>query len=196
MVWRTRLDVDAYVAEGRELVVPLLLCPSCSATMMLWGWYRRDVRVGWIRRLWIRRVRCGPCGRSHGVLPEFVTCGRLDGVEVIGAAVAALSGGAGARTVAVGVGVAHTTVRDWWRRFRVRARLLVGGFSAAMVAVSGTGLWLCADDGSAAVAAIDGFWAAAVRRWPDRVGSRWRLANVVAGSHVLSTNTDPLWATG
>jgi hypothetical protein len=130
------------------------------------------------------------------VLPEFVTHGRLDGVEVIGAAVAAMSGSAGARTVAEEVGVAHTTVRDWWRRFRLRARLLVAGFSAATVAVTGAGPWLSADDGPAAVAAIDGFWAAAVRRWPHRVGGRWRLANVVVGSHVLSTNMDPLWAAG
>lgn len=196
MVWRTRLDVDAYVAKGRELTPPTLVCPSCAAPMVLWGWYRRDVRVGEVRRLWIRRVRCGPCSRSHGVLPEFATHGRLDGVEVIGAAVTAISEGVGARKVAEEVGVPHTTVRDWWRRFRSRSRLLVAGFVAAMVAVAGVGPWLASDDASAAVAAIDGFWVAAVRRWPHRVGSRWRLANVMVGSHVLSTNTDPLWAAG
>lgn len=196
MVWRTRLDVDAYAAAGRDLEVPRPACPSCSTAMTFWGWYRRHVRIGEVWWLWIRRVRCGRCGSSHGLVPEFVTHGRLDGVEVIGEAVAAMAGGVGARTVAARVGVPHTTVRDWRRRFRARAQLLVAGFVAATVAVSGTGLWLAGDDETAAIAAIDGFGAAARRRWPGRVGSRWRLANVIIGGQVLSTNTDPPWAAG
>lgn len=196
MVFRSRLDVDAYVAAGRGVEVPRPLCPSCSTVMSWWGWYRRALRVGEVRWLWVRRARCGPCGRSHGVLPEFVTHGRLDGVEVIGAAVAAMNAGGGARAVAVGVGVPHTTVRGWRRRFRARAGLLVAGFVAATVAVAGTGLWLDGDGEEAALAAIEGLWVAAGRRWPDRVGSRWRLANVITGSHLLSTNTDPPWAAG
>lgn len=146
--------------------------------------------------MWVRRVRCQRCGVSHGLLPEFVTHGRLDGVEVIGAAIEAMIGGSGARTVAAGVGVPHTTVRDWGRRFRARAGLLVAGFVAATVAVSGTGPWLRGDGEAAAVSAIEGLWDAARGRWTGRVGGRWRLANVIVGSHVLSTNTDPPWAAG
>lgn len=164
--------------------------------MTFWGWYLRHVRIGDVAKLWIRRVRCGPCGDSHALLPEFVTHGRLDGVEVIGAALTAMTAGAGARTVAAGVGVPHTTVRDWRRRFRARAALLVAGFVAATVVVSGSGPRLDGDDEAAAIVAIDGLWSEASRRWQDRVGTRWRLANVIVGSHVLSTNTDPPWAVG
>src|SRR5438128_2201929 len=44
--------------------------------------------------------------------------------------VGAGGGGAGLRPVAAGLGVPHTTVRDWWRRFGVRAPVLVAGLCA------------------------------------------------------------------
>jgi hypothetical protein len=62
-----------------------------------------------IRRLWVRRARC--CGRSHALLPGFVTWGRLDAGEVIGSAVAAMCAGVGLRRVAERLDLGHTTVR-------------------------------------------------------------------------------------
>lgn len=194
MVWRTRLDVDAYAAAGRNVAVPRLACPACSSAMTFWGWYRRDVRAGDIFRLWVRRMCCGPCGHTHAVLPEFVTHGRLDSVEVIGDAIAAMAAGVGARPVAVLAGAGHTTVRDWRARFAFRAELLVVGFVAATVAVSGVSPKVSGNSEIAALGAVDALWHSASGRWPDEVGSRWRLANAVIGSHVLSTNTDPLFA--
>ena len=194
MVWRTRLDVDAYAAAGRDLAVPRLACPACSTAMTFWGWYRRDVRAGDVLRLWVRRLCCGPCGHTHAVLPEFVTHGRLDSVEVIGAAIASMAAGTGARPVAELAGVGHTTARDWRARFAGRAELLVVGFVAATVAVSGLSPKVSGGSQVAALAAVDALWWVAERRSPGGVGSRWRLANAVIGSHLLSTNTDPLFA--
>jgi Domain of unknown function (DUF6431) len=194
MVWRTRLGVDAYVAAGRGVVVPRLACPSCSTAMTFWGWYRRDVRVGDVVRLWVRRLWCRPCRATHAVLPEFVTHGRLDGVEVIGDSIALMAAGVGARPVALRAGAGHTTARDWRQRFAGRAELLVAGYVAATVAVSGLSPRVSGDAEIAALAAVDALWSAAAARWPGGVGSRWRLANVVIGSHLLSTNTDPLFA--
>ena len=194
MVWRTRLGVDGYAAAGRDVVVPRLACPLCSTAMTFWGWYRRDVRVGDVVRLWVRRLSCRPCGATHAVLPEFVTHGRLDAVEVIGDSIALMATGAGARRVAARAGVGHTTARDWRRRFAARAELLVAGFVAATVAVSGLSPKVSGSAESAALVAIDELCSAAEARWPGGVGSRWRLANAVIGSHLMSTNTDPLFA--
>src|SRR5216684_2818911 len=112
IVWPTKLDVDMYVAAGREVEVPRPDCPGCRQPMRFWGWYERDVRLTAevIHRLSVRRARC--CERTHALLPGFVTWGRLDAVEVIGSAVETMCGGAGMRRVAEGLGLAHTTVRD------------------------------------------------------------------------------------
>jgi hypothetical protein len=192
IVFRSPMTLSAYVAAGRDLVIPPLPCTTCSEVMGGWGWYRRDVRVdGDGVRVWVRRVRCSGCRRSHAVLPEFVTFGRLDPVEVIGLAVAAMAAGMSARRVAAAARVAHTTVREWRRRFRDRARLLLAAVVGATVAVSG--LAPRHRDGVVGVVeAVEVLRVAAERRWRGRVPSGWRLANVVVGGHLLSTNMDPL----
>jgi hypothetical protein len=128
------------------------------------------------------------------VLPEFVAHGRLDSVEVIGDTIAVMVTGVGMRPAALRAGVPHTTARDWRRRFADRAELLVAGFVAATVAVSGVSPKVTGTAETAALAAVDALWHAAGRRWPGGVGSRWRLVNAVVGSHLLSANIDPPWA--
>lgn len=164
--------------------------------MQFWGWHERDVRVAAevIHRLVVRRARCADCKRSHVLLPGFVTWGRLDAVEVIGVAVEAMCGGAGARRVADGLGLKHTTVRDWGRRFARRAEMLAVGFCRFCVAVGGVAPRLSGLPEAVAVAAVTAAWVAARRRFGDGVGSVWRLANAVVGGHLLSPNMDPLWS--
>ena len=194
IVWATGLDVDGYVAAGRELVVPRPDCPGCRQPMRFWGWYQRDVRVTAevIRRLSVRRARC--CERTHALLPGFLTWGRLDAVEVIGSALEAMCGGVGMRRVADSLGSKHTTVRDWRRRFVRRADLLAVGFSRFCVAVGDLAPRLSGRPEVVAVAAVRAAWVATRRRFGDGVGALWRLANAVVGGHLLSTNTDPPWA--
>jgi Domain of unknown function (DUF6431) len=194
IVWPTELDVDGYVAAGREVVVPRPDCPGCCKPMPFWGWYERDVRVSAevIHRLLVRRARC--CERTHALLPGFVTWGRLDAVEVIGSAVEAMCGGVGMRRAAEELELKHTTVRDWRRRFARRAELLAVGFSRFCVAVGDLAPRLSGLLETVAVATVKAAWFAARRRFGDGVGSLWRLANAVVGGHLLSTNTDPPWA--
>jgi Domain of unknown function (DUF6431) len=194
IVWPTGLDVDMYVAAGRAVAVPRPDCPRCRRPMPFWGWYERDVRVSAevIHRLLVRRARC--CDRTHALLPGFVTWGRLDAVEVIGSALESMCGGAGMRRVAEGLGMKHTTVRDWRRRFARRADMLAVGFSRFCVAVGDLAPRLWGHPEVVAVAAVTAAWDAAMRRFGDGVGGLWRLANAVVGGHLLSPNMDPPWA--
>jgi hypothetical protein len=194
IVWPTELDVDMYVAAGREVVVPRPDCPRCRQPMSFWGWYERDVRVSAevIHRLSVRRARC--CERTHALLPGFLTWGRLDAVEVIGSAVETMCAGTGMRRVAEGLSLAHTTVRDWRRRFARRAELLAVGFSRFCVAVGDLAPRLFGRPEAVAVGAVRSAWVAARRRFGDGVGGLWRLANAVVGGHLLSPNMDPPWA--
>jgi uncharacterized protein DUF6431 len=196
IVWPTELDVDAYAELGREVVVPRLPCPGCRRPLRFWGWYERDVRVTAevIRRLEVRRGHCRDCGRTHALLPGFVTWGRLDTVEVIGSALEAMCAGAGMRPVADGLDLKHTTVRDWRRRFAQRASLLAIGFCRYVVAVGDVVPRLSGAVEEVALGAIRSAWAAAGRRFGEQVVVLWRLANAVVGGHLLSTNMDPPWA--
>ena len=196
IVWPTELDVDGYVSTGREVVVPRPDCPECRQPMRFWGWYERDVRVSAdvIRRLEVRRGHCRECGRTHALLPGFVTWGRLDVVEVIGSAVEAMCAGTGMRQVAGGLDLKHTTVRDWRRRFARRAGLLAAGFCRFCVAVGDLAPRLWGRPEVVAVGAVAAAWSVARRRFGEGVGSLWRFANAVVGGHLLSTNTDPPWA--
>lgn len=196
MVWPTGLDVDGYVAAGRGVVVPRQCCPGCGQPMMFWGWYERDLRVSAvaIRRVLIRRARCGDCVVTHGLLPGFVTWGRLDAVEVIGPAIEAMCGGVGMRRVAAGLDLAHTTVRDWRRSFSRRAALLAVGLCRFVVAVGDLAPRLSGAAETVALAAARAAWETARRRFGVEVGGLWRAVNAVVGGHVLSTNTDPPWA--
>lgn len=195
IVWPTELDVDGYVAAGRQVEVARPDCPECTKAMRFWGWYVRPVRVSAevVHRLQVRRARCGACRRSHALLPSFLAWGRLDSVEVIGPALEAMCSGAGARGVARSLARGRSTVRDWRRRFARRAGLLAVGFCRYVVAVGGLAPCLSGPPEEVAVAAIRAAWQAARRRFKG-VGALWRTANAVVGGHLLSANMDPPWA--
>jgi len=161
--------------------------------MIFWGWYERTVRGdGLDQRVKVHRAMCKVCGRSQGLAPDLVAVGRLDGVEVIGRAVEEMAAGRPAAAVASDAGLPYTTVRDWRRRFAERASLLADGLLRAVVALGSTVERLPAGEVAIALAAIKAAAAAARRRF-GLAGDDWRLANLVAGGHLYSTNTNPPW---
>lgn len=184
------MTVHAYAAAGRKLEVPRPDCPSCSATMSFWGYYERPVRVGEEIRVLVRRARCANCAVSHALVPDFALPGRLDGVEVIGAAIEEMAAGAGARQAALRASVPHTTVRGWRRRFVARAVMLATGLLAATVALGDLVPRVSAGAMASALGAMRSAVSAARRRF-GASGSDWRIAVRVVGGHLLSTNTNP-----
>lgn len=194
IVWPTELDVDAYVAAGRELEVPRPNCPGCHQPMRFWGWYERDVRLSAevVHRLSVRRARC--CDRTHALLPGFLVWGRLDAVEVIGQAIEAMCRGTSMGALSTASGAGHTTVRNWRRRFVQRAELLAVGFVRYCVALGDLAPRLSGTPEAVALSAARAAWASARRRFGAEVGVLWRCVNAVIGGHLISTNTDPPWA--
>jgi hypothetical protein len=184
-----------YAAAGREVEVPRPDCPTCSAAMGFWGFYTRPLRIGEEIRLLMRRARCRYCRASHALLPDFVVLGRLDGIEVIGAGIAEMAGGATTRAAAARADVPYTTARGWRRRFASRAELLAVGFLAATVALGDPAPRLRLGAVEGALCAIEAVARAARRRF-GAAGDDWRIANLVVGGHLLSTNTDPPWISG
>src|ERR1019366_6501681 len=155
IVWPCPLPAGVYAAAGREGEFPRPDCPSCAVPMVFWSGYRRYVRdSGICVRIFVPRVRCGPCEVSHALLPAFVLARRLDVAEVIGKVVGEVAGGGcGVRPAAERAGVPYTTARGWVRRFGVRARGLGVAFAALAVELGGDAIRPPADAGRFAVAA-------------------------------------------
>lgn len=195
IVWPCLLSVDEYMAQGRGVEVPRPDCPGCAGAMSFWSGYERSVRCGGLcLKLWVRRARCVPCRASHALLPSFCLVGRLDVVEVIGEAVAAVvvGVGVGVRTVAARLNVPHTTARDWVRRFLRRAALLAAGFSAVVVEVSGLAPVLRIEPAGRALDAMASAFAAVQSRAGPGLPGLWPFAALVTGGALLAANSDPL----
>jgi hypothetical protein len=121
-----RAVVEADLAAGR------LLCPCCGGGPLGgWGCSRlREVRTReGVRRLRPRRGRCRErsCRATRVLLPHACLARRRYVAEVIGEALLS-AGGEGYRRAGDRLGVPGETVRDWRRRFRSRAELIVAHF--------------------------------------------------------------------
>lgn len=192
IVWPCRLSVDAYVAAGRGVVVPRVLCPSCRELMARWSGYQRSVRVGGrCRGLWVARARCSSCAVSHALVPSFLLVGRLDVVESVGVVVEAVTAGvSGVRPAAGRVEVPYTTARDWVRRFGARARVLWSGFAALTIELGGD-VETCGPGDTIAVMASA--HRAAAGRHEVLTGGLWAFVSSVTGGMLIRSNTDPPW---
>jgi hypothetical protein len=76
-----------------------------------------------------------------------------------------------------------------------RAEVLAAGASRAVVAFGGVVPRLAGTPGTVAIGALRAAWREALRRFRGVVGSLWRFANGLVGSHLLSTNINPPWST-
>ena len=199
IVWPCPLAVDAYARAGRGAGFPRPECPVCAEPMMFWSGYRRWVReAGRCRRIFIPRVRCGPCRASHALLPAFVLAWRLDAAGVIGGVIAGVAGGGcGVRPAAERAGVPYTTARGWVRRFAVRAPVAGAGFAALAVELGGPVVTSAGSGRGFALAAIGAAFgaAAALPGWAGL--GEWRFASAVSGGELIAANiTSPFLIVG
>ena len=191
IVWPCPLPVDAYVAAGREVEVPRPVCPSCAGPLVFWSGYWRHVRAaGRCRKMFVPRVRCGPCRVSHALLPAFVLAWRLDVAEAVGTVIGEVAGGAGGvRPAAVRAGVPHTTARGWVRRFTGRGGELGVAFAALAVDLGGEAIRPPAEAGRFALAAITAAFDAASALPGWLAVGRWRFASAVSGGRLIAAST-------
>jgi hypothetical protein len=163
--------------------------------MSWWSGYLRHVRVGGsCYRIFVPRVRCGRCEKTHALLPAFVLVGRLDVAESVGTVIAAVAvGRSGVRPPAARLGVPYTTARGWWRRFAAGAVRWAVAFSALAVELGEDALRPLAGPSGWALAAIGAAWraAAGLPGWLS-VGL-WRFVSAVSGGRLIATNTDSPW---
>jgi Domain of unknown function (DUF6431) len=184
---------DPGVVE-RRLLAGELACPACGGGLAPWAHARvRGVRLReGETRVRPRRARCRACPRTHVLLPDVLLLRRQHGVEVIGAALRALLGGQPRRRVAVGAGLALSTVRGWARRLAERAEDIRGHFTALALWLDPLGAPIrpSASPAADALEAVAAAAVAAAARWPAM--PLWRFAAAASGGRLLS-NTGSLF---
>ena len=120
---------------------------------------------------------------------------RLDAVDVIGHGLALkVVQELGPCRVAEQLGVPHTTVRSWWRRFRARAPTLLATCTALAVQLAGSSVPLVADREPAAQLALAVAWQRARARFGERIGGPWPFWSRISGGWALGTHTSAPWA--
>jgi transposase-like protein len=197
IIWPCPLSPSSYAAAGQQVGVPSQRCPHCQRALTSWGGYWRWLRAppGGEWRIWIRRGRCSGCRRTHALLPDLVLARRLDAVAVIGRGLALkVVQRLGLRTIAEQLGVPHTTVRSWWRRFRARAPTLVTSCTALAVDPAGVSVQLAAEAEQAALEALAVAWHRAQVRFGARISGVWPFWSRISGGWALGANTSAPWA--
>ncbi|MGH9088585.1 MAG: helix-turn-helix domain-containing protein, partial [Acidimicrobiales bacterium] len=120
-------------AVERDLLAGRLACPECEGPLGPWGHScARDLNLlgGEVVRFAPRRSICRahPKAKTHVLLPDSSLLRRRDHVEVIGAAIAHHSEGAGQRLIAASLGVSREKVRGWLRAFATTAEAIRAHF--------------------------------------------------------------------
>lgn len=194
IVWPCPLDVKTYAAAGRDVAVPRPDCPSCQRPMTFWSGYDRAALGDDECRIWIRRAKCEPCAAGHALIPSFLLIRRLRVVDTIGMALALMVRGSPARAVARRIGVALSTVRDWWRRFGARARWLQVVGLAVVVTLGRAVPRLSADPAAAALEAVAAGWDALRLRLGAATPGLWPTLSLITGGTALATTTSPRYS--
>ena len=65
-------DKESYLRLEPDELKALLKCPCSSCEFILWGTYRRKLDSDEGSTLFVQRVRCKVCKKTHAVLPSFV----------------------------------------------------------------------------------------------------------------------------
>jgi hypothetical protein len=125
------------------------------------------------------------------LVPEDTLLRRRDGVEVIGAALAAKAKGQGHRKIAARLGRLASTVRGWLRSFAVVASAIREHFTRWAYAIDPgyDRRWAGGSAFCDAVEAIGVAGAVAVRRFGPR--PVWSLASVLTGGRLLCNTSSP-----
>jgi hypothetical protein len=186
------VDADCSRVEA-ALQAGELACPVCFQPLSPWGWGRRRclrTHEGLLSTK-PRRSICYACVKTHILLPTVALLRRFDVAEAIGEALALKAAGWGHRRIAAGFGIPSTTVRDWLRRFALRAEAIRVHFTALAYLIDSS-LGAIEPRGSPQGDAVEAMVVAAdctARRFGPV--PLWRFVSGATGGRLLSNTSSP-----
>jgi len=190
IVFAVGVTVAELIARRGRVATPRPeCCPVCGHDWLTFaGWWPRQTRWG---RVDVHRVLCTskPCGKTHSCWPDVLVGGRVDVVEVIGAALEAKAAGWGHRRIAGGLGVPEGTARGWLRRFALIASAVARALVAAAAAADP--VVRAPPEGNVLEVAVAwvGLAAAALHSLSGEPVDRWRFAVMVMAGRLLAPPT-------
>jgi len=193
IIWPYPLPPSSYAWAGKQIIVPSQVCPACQRPLTGWGgywrWVRSEHRLE--QRIWIRRGWCARCRRTQALLPSFLFARRLDANTVIGSALEQAAGGSGTRPIAHRLQLPHTTVRDWWRRVKTKAPVLLTALLAYAIGLDPAPVPLDTDGAAAVLEALEHAFDRARRRLAAHAPDRWAFWSLISGGLALAPYTRP-----
>lgn len=120
-------SVESYVALGADVEYELpAKCPDCDHLhLVFWGKRKRFAaheKQSFV--LFVRRVRCKGCGRTHTILPAFLLRNQAYLTELILLVlVLFFTEHKSAKSISAELDLARSTVRRWVFRFRASAAI-------------------------------------------------------------------------
>ena len=193
IIWPCPLTPSSYALAGCAALVPALACPDCQRPLTGWGGYWRWVRAEHRseQQIWIRRGWCVRCRRTQALLPSFLFVRRLDANTIIGSALEQAAAGSGTRPIAQRLELPHTTVRDWWRRVKATAPLLLATLLAYAIRLDPAPVPLDTEGAAAVLEALEHASLRARRRFGMHVPDRWAFWSLISGGLALALHTRP-----
>lgn len=193
IIWPCPLTVSSYAAAGCAALVPSQACPGCDGPLIGWGGYWRWVRSEHLfeQQIWIRRGWCAGCRQTQALLPSFLFAHRLDVDTVIGFALEQAAAGVGVRPIALRLELPYTTVRDWCRRVKTKAPVLLSALLAFATGLDPAPVLLGTDGAAAVLEALGHAWQRARQRRGTRVPDRWGFWSLISGGLALAPHTSP-----
>lgn len=119
-VWKQSLK--SYIEAKKDVEVKRPeKCPACGGRdIIFWSGYFRYVVLSdaTSKKLFIRRVYCRSCNKTHSLLPWFVLVKRVYLASLIGDVLTSkIIKGISTRSIAKDLGLSRRTIRGWIKRF-------------------------------------------------------------------------------
>jgi len=112
-----------YVFPGIQVT-----CPHCSGNTISHGFYERKVKVeGTVSQLSIYKIKCNGCGRTHAILPNFISPRKHYSACYIELAISDIENGIA--VLKVETEAIHSTLRRWWNSFRINSVQALGALN-------------------------------------------------------------------
>lgn len=106
-------------------------CPHCNGETISHGFYQRKLLIEeekW--ELSIYRVKCKACGKTHAILPDFISPRKHYSACDIEIAIADMENGIA--VLEVETEASPSTVSRWWNSFRINSVQALGALKSIM----------------------------------------------------------------